>query len=195
MFARLRAETAQLPNAGMQIGFDQSKFMQLLARTLGASRYLEIGVFTGYSSLAVATALPEDGMVIACDVSEDYTSVARRYWSEAGVASKIDLRIAPARETLERLVSAGQAGTFDLAFIDADKSNVDVYYEYTLRLLRAGGLVLVDNVLWNGAVADEAITDDDTCALRALNAKVARDERVDAALLPVGDGLLMARKR
>lgn len=195
VLAKLRAETAKMPNAQMQIGFDQGRFMQIVARLLGAKKYLEIGVFTGYSSLAVALALPDDGVVVACDVSEEYTAVARRYWKEAGVAAKVDLRIAPALETLETLVSAGQAGTFDLAFIDADKASADAYYEYALRLLRPGGVVLVDNVLWSGAVADEAVTDDDTRALRAINVKAAADARVDATILSAGDGILMARKK
>lgn len=195
VLAKLRAETAKMPNAQMQIGFDQGRFMQIVARLLGAKKYLEIGVFTGYSSLAVAMALPDDGVVVACDVSEEYTAVARRYWKEAGVAAKVDLRIAPALETLETLVSAGQAGTFDLAFIDADKASADAYYEYALRLLRPGGVVLVDNVLWSGAVADEAVTDDDTRALRAINIKAAADARVDATILSAGDGILMARKK
>lgn len=195
VLANLRAETAKMPNAQMQIGFDQGRFMQIVAQLLGAKKYLEIGVFTGYSSLAVAMALPDDGTVVACDVSEEYTAVARRYWNEAGVAAKVDLRIAPALETLEALVRAGQAGTFDLAFIDADKSSVDAYYEYALRLLRPGGVILVDNVLWSGAVADESVTDDDTRALRAINAKAAADSRVDVTLLSAGDGILMARKK
>lgn len=195
VLAKLRAETALLPNAQMQIGCEQGRFMQMLARLLDAKRYLEVGVFTGYSSLAVALALPENGAVVACDVSREYTNVARRYWREAGVASKIELLLGPAAQTLERLVTAGQAGTFDLAFIDADKSNVDAYYELSLRLLRRGGIILIDNVLWNGAVADETIVDEDTRALRAISAKAARDSRVDATLLTVGDGLLMACKR
>ncbi len=195
VLAKLRAETARLPTAQMQIGADQGQFMQLLARMLGAKKYLEIGVFTGYSSLAMALALPDDGMVLACDVSDEYTAIARRYWKEAEVEKKIDLRLAPAVETLERLLDAGQASTFDLAFIDADKANVDTYYESALRLLHAGGLILVDNVLWNGAVADARINDDDTRALRALNIKATSDDRVDMSLLTVGDGLLVARKR
>ncbi|MEO9171426.1 MAG: class I SAM-dependent methyltransferase [Candidatus Baltobacteraceae bacterium] len=195
VLAKLRAETAALPNAQMQIGADQGQFMQMLVRLLQAKRYLEIGVFTGYSSLAVALALPPSGLVLACDINETYTSVARRYWKEGGVASKVDLRIGPAAATMEELVTAGQAGAFDLAFIDADKANVDVYYEYALRLLRKNGIMLVDNVLWSGAVLDLATEDEDTRALHAINMKAANDERVDASLLPIGDGLLMARKR
>ena len=168
--------------------------MQLLAHAIGARRYLEIGVFTGYSSLAMALALPADGYVLACDVSEEYTGMARRYWQAAGVAKKIDLRIAPALETLARVRAEG-AAPFDLAFIDADKANVDAYYENALALVRPGGLILVDNVLWDGAVLDQTTEDPDTRALRSLNAKAGRDERVDAALVPICDGLLIARKR
>ncbi len=168
--------------------------MQLLAHAIGARRYLEIGVFTGYSSLAMALALPADGYILACDVSEEYTGVARRYWKAAGVSQKIDLRIAPALETLAQVRSAG-IEPFDMAFIDADKANVDAYYESALALVRPGGLILVDNVLWDGAVLDATTDDPDTVALRALNAKAGRDERVDVALVPICDGLLIARKR
>jgi predicted O-methyltransferase YrrM len=190
----LREETSRLPQARMAIGPEQGQFMRLLARTIGARRYLEIGVFTGYSSLALALALPEDGYVLACDVSETYTAVARRYWEAAGVARKIDLRIAPALETLARL-RAENAAPFDMAFIDADKANVDRYYEACLEWVRPGGLILVDNVIWDGAVVDAAMQDADTHALRALNLKAGRDARVDVALLPLCDGLLIARKR
>ncbi|HVA29168.1 MAG TPA: class I SAM-dependent methyltransferase [Candidatus Baltobacteraceae bacterium] len=192
---RLREETSHLTQAGMQIGGDQGQFMQFLVKLLDVRRYLEIGVFTGYSSLAVALALPEGGLVTACDVSDEWTSIGRRYWREAGVESRIDLRLAPALETLDGLIRDGASGTYDMAFIDADKANVDSYYERCLRLLRRGGVVLVDNVLWNGAVTDPSITDPDTAALRALNTKVRDDERVDQSLLTIGDGLLMARKR
>ena len=178
----------------MQIGPEQGQLMALLARAIGAKRYLEIGVFTGYSSLAMALALPADGHIVACDVSEEFTLVARRYWEAAGVAGKIDLRIAPALETLE-LLRSERVKPFDMAFIDADKANVAEYYERSLELLRPGGLVLVDNVLWDGAVLDASTADPDTLALRALNAKAGRDDRVDAALLPVCDGILMARKK
>ncbi len=192
---RLREETARMENAGMQIGADQGQFMQFLVRLLPVHRYLEIGVFTGYSALAIALAMSDDGRVVACDVDESYTAVARRYWESAGVAQKMDLRLAPATKTLETLVTTGQANTFDMAFIDADKSNVDTYYEYSLRLLRPNGIILVDNVLWNGRVTDKNVTDADTTALRALNEKAAHDERVDVSLLTIGDGLLMARKK
>ncbi|HET6276868.1 MAG TPA: class I SAM-dependent methyltransferase [Candidatus Cybelea sp.] len=190
----LREETARHPHARMAIGPEQGSLMALLALALGARRYLEIGVFTGYSSLALALALPADGYVLACDVSEEYTGVARRHWQAAGVAAKIDLRIAPALETLARL--RGQnVEPFDVAFIDADKANVDAYYENALALVRPGGLVLVDNVLWDGAVLDVSSADPNTQALRALNSKAGRDERVDTALVPICDGLLIARKR
>ncbi len=192
---RLRRETASHPMARMQIAPEQGQFMALLVRLLGARRALEVGVFTGYSALAVALALPPDGTLTACDVSEDYTAVARRYWQEAGVAGKIDLRIAPALETLEALLAEGQAGTFDFAFIDADKESYDAYYERALRLLRAGGLILFDNVLWSGRVAEADAQDADTQALRTLNRKLHHDERIHLSLLPLADGLTLALKR
>lgn len=194
LLAELREETSRLPNAQMEIGPDQGAFMQLLARTIDAKRYLEIGVFTGYSSLAMALALPDDGKIVACDVSEEYTAVARRYWERAGVARKIDLRIAPALDTIAKL-RAAHPDPFDMAFIDADKVNVDNYYEAALRLVRRGGLILVDNVLWSGRVTDASDGDESTAALRALNAKAGRDERVDVSLVPMCDGILIARKR
>ncbi|GAC1390016.1 MAG: class I SAM-dependent methyltransferase [Vulcanimicrobiaceae bacterium] len=185
----LREETQARPNANMQIGPDQGQFMALLIQATGARRCLEIGVFTGYSALTVALALPPDGTVIACDINEEYTNIARRYWERAGVIQKIDLRIGPALETLKTL-----QGPFDFAFIDADKSNYDGYYEGCLRVLRSGGLIAIDNVLWGGDVADPTKIDDDTVALRALNEKIHRDERVDLAMLPIGDGLTIVRK-
>jgi caffeoyl-CoA O-methyltransferase len=194
VLADLREETSRRSNAMMEIGPEQGGFMQLLARAIGARRYLEIGVFTGYSSLAMALALPADGRIVACDVSREYTDVARRYWERAGVAGKIDLQLAPALETLRGLIAAN-VEPFDMAFIDADKENVDAYYEAALRLMRPGGLILVDNVLWGGAVADPSIVDPGTSALRALNAKVGRDERVDVSLVATCDGILIARKR
>jgi caffeoyl-CoA O-methyltransferase len=194
VLADLREETSKRSNAMMEIGPEQGGFMQLLARAIGARRYLEIGVFTGYSSLAMALALPADGRIVACDVSREYTDVARRYWERAGVAGKIDLQLAPALETLRGLIAAN-VEPFDMAFIDADKENVDAYYEAALRLMRPGGLILVDNVLWGGAVADPSIVDPGTSALRALNAKVGRDERVDVSLVATCDGILIARKR
>lgn len=192
---RLREETAADPMARMQISPEQGQFMALLARLTGARRCIEIGVFTGYSSLAVALALPAGGMIVACDVSEEWTSVARRYWEAAGVAGRIELRLAPAIETLDTLLAAGAGGTFDLAFIDADKTSYLAYYERSLRLLRPGGLIVVDNTLWSGRVADPEVADADTIALRHFNECLHRDDRVDLAMLPVGDGLTLARKR
>lgn len=195
LLARLREETSHHARAQMQISPVQGQFMQLLVRLLQARRTLEIGVFTGYSSLAVALALPKDGQVVACDVSEEYTAIARQFWHEAGVADQIDLRLAPAIETLDLLVSSGAAGTFDFAFIDADKVNYRHYYERSLELVRPGGLIVLDNVLWGGAVADPSATDADTEALRALNAFLHADSRIDLSLIPVADGLTLARKR
>ena len=195
LLKRLRDETASHPRAGMQISPEQGQFMQFLAKLTGARRCIEVGVFTGYSSLAVALALPADGHILACDVSEEFTAVARRYWKEAGVAGKIELVLAPATETLDARLKAGEAGSYDLAFIDADKANYADYYERILKLLRPGGLVLVDNVLWSGAVIDPEDQDGDTVAIRAFNKLLHQDERVDLSMLPVGDGLTLARKR
>jgi predicted O-methyltransferase YrrM len=195
LLARLRAETAALPSAGMQISPEQGQLMGLLVELMGARRALEVGVFTGYSSTVVALALPTDGKLVACDVSADWTDVARRYWQEAGVASKIELHVQPALQTLDALLASGQTGTFDFAFIDADKTSYDAYYERCLSLLRVGGLIAVDNTLWSGAVADDADQRESTRAIRALNAKIAADARVTASLVPIGDGLYLARKR
>ena len=195
LFQRLRTETLELPAAGMQISVEQGHFMGLLVPLMGARRVLEVGVFTGYSALTVASALPEDGMLIACDVSEEWTSIGRRYWQEAGVAGKIDLRIGPALETLDALIAAGEAGTFDFAFIDADKPNYDGYYERILQLLRPNGLIAIDNTLWSGQVADTDVQDTSTVALRALNEKLRDDARVALSVLPIGDGLTLALKR
>jgi predicted O-methyltransferase YrrM len=197
VLARLRSETAEkFPDrANMQIGPDQAQFMALLARMIGAQKTIEIGVFTGYSSIAVALALPIHGRVLACDISDEWTSVARRYWLEAGVANKIGLRVAPATETLQHLIKAGEAGTFDFVFIDADKTNYDHYYELCLQLVRRGGLILIDNTLWSGKVTDASVQDDDTKAIRAINEKIGKDERVEQILLTVGDGLTIAMKR
>jgi caffeoyl-CoA O-methyltransferase len=192
---RLRDETSKLPSARMQISPEQGQLMGLLVELLGARRALEIGVFTGYSSTAVALALPPDGRLVACDLSQEWTNVARRYWREAGVESKIDLRLGPALASLDALVRDGQAGSFDFAFIDADKTSYGDYYERCLILLRAGGLLAVDNALWSGAVADPSDQRENTRAIRALNAKVSADERVSASLVPIGDGLFLARKR
>jgi predicted O-methyltransferase YrrM len=195
LLARLRAETAALPNAGMQISPEQGQLMGLLIELIGARRTLEVGVFTGYSSTVVALALPADGKLVACDVSAEWTDVARRYWREAGVESKIELHVQPALQTLDALLATEHAGTFDFAFIDADKTGYDAYYERCLALLRVGGLIAVDNTLWSGAVADDADQRESTRAIRALNVKIAADARVTTSLLPIGDGLYLARKR
>ena len=195
LLERLRHETAMLPAGGMQIAPEQGQLMALLVELLGARRTLEVGVFTGYSSTVVALALPADGKIIACDVSDDWTGIARRYWREAGVESKIELHVQPALTTLEALLASGQAGSFDFAFIDADKPSYDAYYERSLQLVRQGGLIAIDNTLWSGAVADPSDTSESTRALRALNQKIAKDERVTASLVPIGDGLYLARKR
>jgi predicted O-methyltransferase YrrM len=179
----------------MQTGADQVQFLQLLVRLTGARRCIEVGVFTGYSSLGVALALPEDGHILACDVSEEYTSVARRYWERAGVAGKIDLYLAPAVQTLDDRIRDGEEGRFDFAYIDADKTGYDAYYERCLKLLRHNGLIAIDNVLWGGDVVNADSPDSDTAALRAINEKIGRDTRVDATLLPIGDGLMVVRKR
>jgi caffeoyl-CoA O-methyltransferase len=192
---RLREETAKMPQGNMQISPEQGQFMALLAELISARRYLEIGTFTGYSALAVALALPQDGQVIACDISEEFTALARPYWEEAGVADKIDLRIAPALETLDTLIAEGEKGAFDFAFIDADKTNYQGYFQRALDLIRPGGLIAVDNVLWSGAVVDPARTDDDTEAIRAFNDRLSDDPRISLSLVPIGDGLTLARKR
>jgi caffeoyl-CoA O-methyltransferase len=192
---RLREETAKLPWGGMQISPEQGQFMALLVELIGARRCIEVGTFTGYSALAVAQALPADGRIVACDVDENTTAVARRYWQEAGVAGRIDLRLAPALETLDALIADGGAKTYDFVFIDADKANYDGYYERALVLLHPGGLIAVDNVLWGGAVINPNQDDADTRAIRALNAKIASDQRVSCSLLPLGDGLMLVRKR
>lgn len=193
--ARLREETASLPQHGMQVSAEQGAFLALLVELIGARRCLEVGTFTGYSSTAVALALPENGQIVCCDVSEEWTSIARTYWSEAGVADKVDLRLGPASDTLDELLASGAEGTFDFAFIDADKTSYLAYYERLLKLLRPGGLIVVDNTLWSGRVADPEERDADTRALRAFNDALHRDPRVDLALLPVGDGLTLARIR
>ena len=192
---RLREETAKIPAAAMQIAPEQGQFMALLVELMGARKAIEVGTFTGYSSLSVALALPPGGRLVACDVNEEWTDVARRYWAEAGVADRIDLRLAPALETLDGLIAEGEAGTFDFAFIDADKAGYDAYYERILTLLRPGGLVSVDNVLWSGRVIDTAKQDSDTRAIRAFNEKIHADPRVSLSLVPIGDGLTLARKK
>ena len=191
---RCREETQKLPMAMMQIAPEQGAFLALLAKLTQARRYVEIGTFTGYSALSVALAMPDDGKVVALDVSKDFTDRARGYWKEAGVDGKIDLRLGPGLEALDKMIQSGE-GPFDLAFIDADKTNYDGYYERVLKLLRVGGLVALDNMLWSGAVANPKVTDADTSALRALNAKIHADARVDMALATIGDGVMLARKR
>ena len=191
---KLREETAKHPAAIMQIAPEQGQFMALLVQLLGAKKTLDIGVFTGYSSLVVALALPAEGKVVACDLDEKSTAIARRYWQQAGVADKIDLCIAPALETLDKLIDEGQTATFDFAFIDADKRNYDNYYEKALQLIRPGGLIAVDNVLWSGRVADPQDNDKRTVAMRAFNQKLAQDRRVKISLVPIADGLTLALK-
>ena len=195
VLTRLREETGKLPLAAMQIAPEQGQFMQLLVKALGIRRALEVGVFTGYSSLCVALAMPEDGRITACDIDEDFTAIARRYWKAAGVDHKIDLRIAPALKTLDALIEDGLQEQFDFAFIDADKTGYKDYYERALTLLRRGGLIAVDNTLWNGNVADPDNNTEDTQAIRALNTHIHADERVDICMLPIGDGLTLALKR
>ena len=192
--AGIREATRSHPAAGMQIGPEQAQFLGLLVKLIGTRRAIEIGVFTGYSALAAALALPDDGHLLACDISDEYTRVGRPFWEKAGVAGKIDLQLGPALATLDARIAAGETGRYDFAFIDADKSGYDAYYERCLVLLRPGGLIAIDNVLWGGSVARPA-EDADTAALQALNAKLHGDERVDVSLLPIGDGLTLARKR
>jgi predicted O-methyltransferase YrrM len=192
---RLRAETEALPLGQMQIAPEQGQFMALLLRLIGARHCLEIGTFTGYSALAAALALPPEGRVVTCDINAETTALARRYWQEAGMADKIELHLGPARRTLDALRAEPRAGSFDFAFIDADKSNYDAYYEGALALVRTGGLIMLDNVLWGGAVIDAAVDDADTVALRRLNRKLHGDARIDLSLLPLVDGITLARKR
>lgn len=191
----LRRITQRLPDANMQTAPEQGALLQVLVRLLGARRCVEIGTFTGYSALSVALALPHDGRIVCCDISEEWTSIARRYWKKAGVAARIDLRIAPALETLAALLRQGQAGRYDFAFIDADKKNYANYFERCLRLVRRGGLVAIDNTLWYGRVIDRRRNDEDTRAIRAFNRRLHRDRRIDLAMVPIGDGLTLAVKR
>ena len=195
LLARLRDETALIPQHNMQIAPEQGALLALLVELTGAKRCLEIGTFTGYSSLIVALAMPPDGTILCCDVSEEWTAVARRYWAQAGVADRVDLRLAPALETLDALLADGAEGTFDFAFVDARKSEYPDYHERVVRLLRSGGLAAYDNVLWGGAVADDSKQDADTLAIRRLNDRLASDERVTIAMLPLADGVTLARKR
>lgn len=195
VLCRLREETASCENADMQIAPEQGQFMALLVRLIGAERTLEIGTFTGYSALVVALALPPHGRVTACEISEEYAAIARRWWQEGGVAEKIEMRLAPAAETLDRMLEEGLAGRFDFAFIDADKAGYVEYWERCLTLVRKGGLIVVDNVLWDGRVADPANDEEGTAAIRAFNAHAQGDDRVDLSLVPIGDGLTLARVR
>jgi O-methyltransferase len=193
LLKRLREETAALPEANMQIAPEQGQFLQLLIRLGGARRCLEIGTFTGYSSLAMALALPSDGEIVTCDLSDDWTATARRHWRDAGVEGMIRLELGPAAETLQGLLGAGETGRFDFAFIDADKAGYETYYRFCLRLVRPGGLIAVDNTLWSGRVADPSINDEDTRAIREFNRMLRDDPRVDLSLVPIGDGLTLAR--
>ena len=194
ILTQLRLETNLHPMGMMQIAPEQGQFMSLLVQLMGAKKTLEVGVFTGYSSLAVALALPPDGKIIACDVSDEYTQIARRYWEKAGIAHKIDLRIAPALETLDKLIADGETDSFDFAFIDADKSTYDDYYERCLQLVRPGGLIAIDNVLWSGRVAESEVQDNRTNKIRALNEKLHQDTRVNLSVLPIADGLTLAMR-
>ena len=191
---RLREETAKLPMSIMQVAPDQGQFMSFLAKLTGVRKAIELGVYTGYSSLAVALVLPPDGRLIACDINDDYTSIAKRYWDEAGVAEKIDLRLGPALDTLNELIDAGEAGSYDFAFIDADKIEYAEYFEQCLHLLRVGGLILVDNVFGFGKVFNESNTDEAVQAVCAFNKKLLNDDRIDISMMPIGDGLTLARK-
>ncbi|MGD8567074.1 MAG: class I SAM-dependent methyltransferase [Gammaproteobacteria bacterium] len=192
---KLREATDNMESRMMQVSADQAQFMALMLKLINARRVLEIGTFTGYSALVMAEALPGDGEIVACDKNEEWTKMAIDYWRQAGVDHKITLRLAPALDTLKQLVDDAQQNSFDAAFIDADKTNILNYYEYCLTLLRPGGLIMIDNVLWGGSVADPAKQDDDTNAIREANAFVFEDERVDVSLVPIGDGLTLARKK
>lgn len=193
--ARLREETSTMREAHLQISADQGQFLAFMARAIGAQQALEVGTFTGYSAMAIAGALPVNGQLVTCDISEEYTAVAQRYWREAGLEDRIQLRLAPALETLQGLLADGYARRFDLVFVDADKTGYGDYYEHGLKLLRPGGVMIFDNVLWGGAVADPSDDSADTKALAELNATIHDDERVDMCLAPVGDGLGMVRRR
>ena len=194
ILTKLRQETAKLPMSMMQVSSDQGQLLSLLVKLIGAKKTIEVGVFTGYSSLATALALPEDGKIVACDINEKFTQMARRYWQEAGVADKIELNIAPALETLDRLIQEGEAGSFDFAFIDADKTNYHNYYEKVLELIRPGGLIAIDNVLWWKGDLAELELDDQAVAIANFNRKLHQDERVTISMLPVADGLTLAVK-
>ncbi len=195
LLRRLREETAQMEESVMQVAPEQGQFMALLVRLMGARRALEIGVFTGYSSLCVAQALPGDGVLTACDISEEWTGIARRYWKVAGVDQKINLMLGPATDTLRRLIDEGEAGSYDFAFVDADKSNYSAYYDLAYQLVRSGGVILFDNTLWEGKLTDSTTQDEDTVAIRAINQELLRDERIDLSLLSIADGLTLALKK
>ncbi|MEM6531989.1 MAG: class I SAM-dependent methyltransferase [Myxococcota bacterium] len=195
LLTKLREETAQLPEAVMQIAPEQGQFMALLSSLMGARRVIEVGVFTGYSAVCVAETLPDDGVLVACDINREWTDIAQRYWKEARLDSRIELKLAPAAETLSELLAQGQADSYDLAFVDADKTQYATYYELLLELVRTGGLIMIDNVLWGGSVVDPDKNDESTEAIRAFNRMIHRDERVDLSMVPIGDGLTLARKR
>jgi predicted O-methyltransferase YrrM len=195
LLARLRQETAKLPRAVMQVAPEQGQLLKLLIQLTAARRVLEIGVFTGYSSLCMAEAMPPGGKLVACDHNEEWTTIARRYWREAGVLDRIDLQLGPALETLQKLNDGGETGSFDLIFIDADKTNYRNYFEQSLQLVRAGGLIVVDNVLWGGSVVSDDDQSPDTVAIREFNRNLHEDSRIDLSLVPIGDGLSLARKR
>jgi predicted O-methyltransferase YrrM len=195
ILAKIRLETASHPHAAMQISPDQGQFFDLMVRLLQPRKVIEVGVFTGYSSTCIALAMPPGGRLVACELSQQYAQIAHAYWMEAGVAGKVDLRLGPAAETLRELLARGEEKSFDLAFLDADKTSMTTYYELCLQLMRPGGLIVVDNVLWSGRVADPAASDPDTVALREFNARVHQDSRVDLAVLAIADGLTLARVR
>ena len=195
ILGRLRDETALLPQHNMQIAPEQGALLSMLVELTGAKRAIELGTFTGYSSLVTMLAMPPDGTMVCCDISDEWTSVARRYWAEAGVADRVDLRLGPALETLDALIAAGEAGTFDFAFVDAHKTEYPDYHERIVQLLRPGGLVAYDNVFWDGGVVDESMQDEDTLGVRRLNDRLAADERVSISMIPIADGVTLARKR
>lgn len=195
VLAQLREDTARLPQFGMQSSPESAALLALLVRLTGARRIVEVGTFTGYSSTAMALAMPDDGRIVCCDVSEEWTNRAREAWAAAGVADRVTLRLGPAVETLDAMLAGGEENAYDLAFIDADKANYATYYERALRLLRPGGLVAIDNVLWSGRVADPSVSDESTVAIRELNARIAADERVDLVMVPIADGVTLARLR
>ena len=195
LLKRLRAETAKLPMARMQIPAEQGDFLSIITHAIGAKRAIEIGTFTGYSSIAIASALGEGGKLICCDTSEEWTAIARRYWHEAKLEDRIILKLAPAKNTLKSLIDADESGKFDIAFIDADKTGYDSYYEACLKLLRPSGLIAIDNTLWSGAVADPKDQSPDTQALRNLNDKIRDDKRVESCLMTIGDGVTLVRKK